>query len=186
MRDLVTFNNTTGSAVPIDVFFSMDGMMDIGDPGRGFVSLRFCLGAACELAGNSILSNVLDYYFTFHTAFNADGHYLTMPTTGWVSTSFEPGNDPENAVFHGQYLVPNGTSTAALFAQMQLSCGINTVCDYTNTGALSFGLPAAGVTFGSQSGVLLSASGPGVVPEPATYTLMAMGFAVFAIIRRRR
>jgi hypothetical protein len=183
MRDVVTFTNATGAAVPIDVYYTLQGSIINGPGGSIAETLRFCLGVACALAGNTLIGPVFEYMFFENSSFLPDGNYVTMPTSGWVSTSFTPGNDPTNGVFHGVYLVPDGESTVDLFARLTIDCRFNTLCDFSQSGTLALSL-SPGVTMSSASGVLLLAP-PTAIPEPSTSAMLAFG-ALLAAARVRR
>jgi hypothetical protein len=187
MRDEITFSNITGSAQLIDVFYSLDGAMDLpGTFSAAHLGFRFCFGAHCALASNTILSNAVDYHFTYQSAFLPDGNYLTLPTDGWDSVSFDPGLSFGLNTFHGVYVVPEGSSTIDLYSRLLLDCGFDGVCDYSGTGKLSLDLPA-GVSFTSASGVLLSAVPVpgGAVPEPGSLALALLGVASAWFVRRQ-
>jgi hypothetical protein len=74
-------------------------------------------------------------------------------------------------VFNGQISITDGER---LYLDMVLSteANVGATADFLNTAQLSLGLPG-GVTFTSDSGVLLTAG----VPEPSTWVLMLLGFA---------
>jgi hypothetical protein len=184
MRDEVTFMNTTGATVPIDVYYTLAGSIISGTGGSIGETLRFCLGPACALAGNSLIDPTFEYMFFENSAFLPDGNYVRMPISGWQSTTFTPGNDPTSGVFHGVYLLPAGESTVDLFARMTIDCRFNALCDFSHTGTLAFNL-SPGITFTSASGVLLQASGPSPVPEPGSLAMLALGAVVVAARARR-
>ncbi len=160
MRDVVTLLNATGSTQSIDVYFSVNGAMNL-PAGNSWATLRFrfCLGANCALQSNTLLSQGLEYLYTHNSSLLPDGNYLTMPTTGWNSVSFAPGTGPLSNVFHGVYAVPAGTRTVDLYASVAVDCGFNGLCDYQSGAKLKMVLPA-GVSLTSDSGVLLSSSPP--------------------------
>jgi len=189
MRDEITFTNTTGSAQLIDVFYSLNGIMDLpGTFSSAHLGFRFCFGANCALASNTILTNALNYDFTYQSAYLPDGNYLTLPTAGWNSVSFTPGSSPGLNTFHGVYVVPDGSSTIDLYSRLLLDCGFDGDCDYFGSGTLGLTL-RTGVTFTSNSGVLLSAttSDPGgTVPEPGSLALALAGAATAWLGRHRR
>jgi hypothetical protein len=185
LRDQVTFFNSNPGATAIDVYFSLDGTLAYGASGSVGLDLRFCLGVACNLAGNTVLSDMLQYQFYDNSAFLPDGNYVHLPTTGWASVSLTPGNDPSNEVFHGVYMVPTGQSTVDLYAGISLNCRFDATCDYLHTGQMSWNL-APGVTANSASSVLLTAQAVEGVPEPGSWLLLASGAVLLAIGRRVR
>ena len=186
IRDEIAFSNANGVATPIDVFFTLSGTELVGPNGGVTEHVRFCLGAACSLAGNSLISNALDYVFTHNSSLLPDGNYVTLPTTGWASVSFTPGNDPTSELFHGVYIVPTGVSSVDLFAWLSVDCRFDAACDLSHTGELAINL-APGVTFNSSSSVLLTSTGNGeTVPEPASGVLFGAGALVIAGLRQLR
>lgn len=184
MQDMLTFSNTTGHTVDIDVFWSFDGTIDLlGAFPRTQVTSLFCLGPGTLCSGNANSpvhgpnAGGQAFYFTYQ-----DGSVMTnsAPTSGWVSVALLPGANAASEIFHGVYAIPAGVSTDSLNAYLQLDCAMST-CDFSHTGALSIGPLPTGVTFTSGSGVLLSAA----VPEPGTWALLLCGAALMGLRRKR-
>ena len=82
----------------------------------------------------------------------------------------------------GESLVIQFDAPFHFFARLNVGADDGQWGDFGSTAQLSVSLPA-GYTFGSSSGVLLTAS---AVPEPATFALFGVGLAALAAMRRRR
>jgi hypothetical protein len=183
-QDLLTFDNTTGATADIDVSWSFDGTTTaLGTfPSETLTSL-FCLGPGSSCSGNAGTdphNPLLDQlYFSYQ-----DGNVLTnsvTTTAGWVSTSYVPGANATSETFEGVFAVPTGVSTDSLNAYLEVGCLIST-CDFSHTGQLSLGSLPDGVTFTSESGVLLSDA----TPEPGTWALFLGGGILLVVYGERR
>ena len=193
MEDTIRFNNTSGHTVNIDVFWTFDGTMPIAT-GQGSIDNLFCLGTGTTCLGSSNVGpGSLNgppnggQFFRLQDSFLSGlptDPFITEPTTGWVSSSFTQSINADSGTFHGVFAVPAGLSTDSLNAYFNLSCN-DATCDFTHTGALSFG-GLNGVSFTSGSGVLLTQSGVSGVPEPGSWILMATGAGLIGLARLRK
>jgi hypothetical protein len=195
MQDAVTFTNTTGQTQNITVTWAFDGTAGTSLDGLDFL-MCFGGGTLCQGNSDSTLHSPVNagQLFTF-TESCIDGNCsdpnptTTMPTSGWVSTSVVGANTP-NETFTGIFAVPAGVSTDTLNAWLEASCGDGDTCDFSHTA--TFGISdVSGVTFTSDSGVLLTDAGTGTsaVPEPSSWVLMltcGAGLAAAGLRRRRQ
>lgn len=82
--------------------------------------------------------------------------------------------------------IPTGETSLGVRGTLNLDCRGGSSCDFGNTGTFGFGPLPSGLTFGSASGVFLTAnSAPGAVPEPATWLVMILGFGLIGAALRR-
>jgi hypothetical protein len=172
MADFVTFHVLGASPAVIDVGVSLDGIVSGAGAGAGGYtgSLAFSFGGGFQFYG--FIANNGD------TAGGLAGSSGYSPPYGW--NSYTDSVSPTGFVFNGQLSVTDGQR---LFLDMFLSTttGGGATADFLNTAQLSLGLPG-GVTFTSDSGVLLTAS----VPELSTWVLMLLGFASLGYAGYRR
>ena len=193
MEDTITFNNSSGHTVNIDVFWTFDGTMPSASV-NGRMDNLFCLatGTSClgsSTPGTGVVNGPLNggQYFrhqdNFLLGLSADP-LITEPTTGWVSSSFTQSINADSGTFHGVFAVPSGISTDSLNAYFALGC-FEATCDFSHTGALSFGGLGNGVSFTSGSGTLLTQSGA-TVPEPGSWILMATGVGLIGFAKLRK
>jgi hypothetical protein len=185
MFDTLTFTNTNGSAVNIDVFATLHGAIVPGSyplspDGQGWqdVDWAFCLGNPCYISSG----NTFRYLFLHNSALGPNGITITEPSSGLVSVSLTPGADPTSEIWHGVFSVPAGQSQASVFAYLATDCRFGASCDYAHTAGISLNLPR-GVSFSSGSGVFLTQLPPSAAPEPATLPLI--GAALLALAARR-
>lgn len=184
LQDLLTFTNTTGSAQDITLSWSFDGDFTSNadapaDPSEQFVSL-FCFAQGVGCGGNANSQPHGPNSTSLFEMQNSDGSVTTtLPSTGWVSTSITGG--PTGGMFQGVFAVPTGTSSASLNAYLSLDCLMAT-CDFSHTGALDIGPLPGGVSYTSDSGVLLT----GATPEPRSWLLALSGFALVLVGLRCR
>ena len=191
MQDSITFNNTSGQTVNIDVFWTFDGTMPTATSGDSMTSF-FCLGtgASCLSApgppgGLNGPGNNLEFFSLIDSlglGYPTDP-FITEPTAGFAGASFTPSINADSGTFHGVFPVPVGISTDSLNAYFNIQC-FQATCDFTHTGALSFGGLGNGVSFTSGSGVLLSQSG--AAPEPGSWILMAAGVGLIGLAKLRK
>ena len=179
MRDLLTFTNTTGTVQDIEVSFAFDGTVALG----GLADRNVQNVDLCFIAGTfQCLGTSEEFTYTDGSISGPTPPTLTVPTSGWVSTSILPGANGYSDTFLGTFAVPAGVSSATMSAFMKVDCGVDgTTCDFSHTGQLSIAQPA-GVSFTSQSGVLLTQS----VPEPATFGFAALALLAGALRKRRQ
>jgi len=118
---------------------------------------------------------------------NASTGYVTK--VGYLDTypSAAPGVWTSNSsltrnVYTETYYLTGASSDIAVALNANMPCQAY-ICDFGNTGKFALGLPT-GVSFTSDSGVFLTATGN--VPEPATWALMIVGFGLIGVAARRR
>jgi hypothetical protein len=193
MEDTLTFDNTSGHTANIDVFWTFDGTMPSATQ-NGRLDNLFCLATGTTCLGSSVLGPAGSLngppnngqYFRFQDNFLLGlptDPFINEPTTGWVSSSFTQSINADSGTFHGVFAVPAGISTDSLNAYFALGC-FQATCDFTHTGALSFGGLGNGVSFTSGSGVLLSQSG--AAPEPGSWISMVAGLGLIGLAKLRK
>jgi hypothetical protein len=179
MQDLVTFTNTTGQTQDITVSFAFDGT---AGSSLEHISAFFCFGASGNCEGNpngsgphGPIGGPPVFQFTEDCIDGNCGNpnpTTVMPTGGYVSSSVTGANTTTED-FTGVFAVPTGTSTDALNAWIEISCGLGDTCDFSHTA--TFGMSTVnGVSFTSASGVLLTQTGS-ATPEPASWAMMLIG-----------
>lgn len=153
LQDYLTFTNTSGHTVNIDVYWTLDGVTTISNQIGVAFSTRFCMDAQgfCLSQGGigsgglgSVPNTPSQFSFVFsYNGGNANGGQATVstptlmptPDSGWVSASYTstpitpgsvqyiPGNNSIAVSFHGVYAIPNGITTEYLYGNVQLGCG---------------------------------------------------------------
>ena len=199
LQDTLTFSNSTGHVVDIDVYWTFDGTISTtSDFSRTDFSSYFCFDTAtsCQahggIGGGGIIQPASNARFNYqYSLVGFGGLSVTTPSLGWVTSSYtssplSPGGTLGVGVsniavtFHGVYALAAGTSTEGVYGNLSEICGGGMIatqgCDFSHTGSLSFSLNDPGVTFTSASGVLLT--GAGAVPEPAEWSLMVIGLGL--------
>jgi hypothetical protein len=185
MQDAITFDNTTGGTAYVTVTWTVDGSV-VSTPGTDNQNLDFvfCLSSG-NCSGNPSGYPLQGGGAVFQFQDSGGALTTTMPTSGYVSTSITPGANNTSFTFTGVIAVPEGMSADGLNAYLSDTCGNGTTCDFSHTGTLGISDPA-GVSFTSNSGVLLTQQTTSTVPEPSTYGLMLaeMSLVVFQVRRR--
>jgi len=191
MQDMLNFTNTTAMTQDITVTWAFDGTAGSSLDDLDFL---FCFGATTSCLGNPNGTGPHGpinggQIFSFSESC-IDGNCgdpnptTTLPTTGWVSTAVT-GAGTTNETFTGVYAVPAGMSSDSLNAWLEVSCGDGDSCDFSHTATLGISL-VNGVTYTSQSGVLLTQTSS--APEPSSWAMMLMGGLGVGAgwVRRRR
>ena len=203
LQDTLTFSNTTGHVVDIDVFWTFDGSVTSNATSRNDFGSYFCFEAApsCQvqgaIGGGGIVQPLSNARFNYqYSVVGFGGLSVTTPGSGFVSSSYtstplSPGQTLSTGLtdvvvtFHGIYGLAAGTSVENVYGNLTAFCGGGVIasqgCDYSHTGALSFNLADPGVSFTSASGVLLTQQ----APEPVTGLLLICGLAAAVAARQR-
>lgn len=172
-------------------------------------------GGGCNFLGQCITPNLANPFTGYSVALYGDINQMAAPgekfgfrnqldgKTGddipWWTFGAGAAHDPDSGVYDYSKTitlwVPEGETTLAIDAWFRLTiCNMNFRCDFGNTSAIRFGDLPTGLAFGSQSGKFLTAlasdggggSNPGVIPEPASWAMMIMGFGLVGAAARRR
>ena len=88
---------------------------------------------------------------------------------------------PTDTDFIATYQLTGAAIDTDFFDVLSTSCGDGVTCNFADTAKVRFILPS-NVTFTSDSGVFLTQIGG--VPEPATWTVMLMGFGGLGALLR--
>jgi hypothetical protein len=140
-------------------------------------------------------TSVVPFDSTWHRYFNMNGGCFgenqfcgQFSSDLWEYGLNGPNTGGQVDAYIRAYLnVPTGLTSLGVSGRLNLDCRGGSSCDFGNTGSFSFGALPGGVTYGSASGVFLTANAPGAIPEPATWAMMIIGFgAAGSVIRRRR
>ena len=216
LDDTIFFTNNSGSTQTISFTYRFDGQLFdpfAGNPG-GNVSLGLSCGgnlSAChngpngtgqaitfaDANGNPISlfggprmpEDNWNYYFNTNSSCFGENIFCGQ----FSSSLWEYGHNAPNAggVVDGYiraYLnIPTGLTSLGVRGTLSIDCRGGSSCDFGNTGTFGFGPLPAGLTFGSGSGVFLTAGAtPGGVPEPATWLTMILGFGLIGAAMRGR
>lgn len=197
ISDIVTFNNTTGSAINFRVGYAFDGQFTNGQ-NNSFDNANVYLALTSPSSGNAI---------TFaNSGFGLGGYGLSR---GWADGFFDqqwffagqaqdfnitsfgnPSSGPFGGGISTLLSIPVGQSQLGFTLSLDLTCRVSgSTCNFGNTSAFQFGALPTGLSFTSQSGTLFSAlapATPGGVPEPATWGLILLGFGLIGAAMRRR
>jgi hypothetical protein len=168
--DDVTFSVLGGGSNQIAVVAHLDGT----------------IGSFANFSSISGLSYNLNFgqsYFHFVSQGTQAGFTVsTGPVTDWDSYSLTnvtaTGFD-----FTGLVTVSNG-QTLSVAHRLNLACQEGVDCDFSRTGTIALQLPS-GVSFTSASGVFLTSTGGGAVPEPASWAMLVAGFGLVGNAMRR-
>lgn len=166
----------------IPVSFAFDGKFTPGRP----------LSPSATLYYNFGFGNARAYEFGDYGAGYYNGtSYPTFSfpaaqglTSGWQSASFT-SYDPQNTRFSGIYAITGASADIPIAFGLRIIAGNNVTLDYSHTGSVSIGR-VDGVSYTSDSGVFLTASPVGGVPEPVSWVMLVVGFAAVGTMARRR
>jgi hypothetical protein len=119
-----------------------------------------------------------------------DAFAVAAPDTypsAWGGVWTVSGDVAKTLSFSGDITFLGASALLPIAMDMELDCAYGMMCDYADTGKVSFVLPS-NVSYTSESGVFLSDAGIPVaaVPEPETWALMLAGFATVGGFARRR
>jgi hypothetical protein len=215
-QDAIWFTNTSGQIQSFTLSMRVDGSITgSGTRAEGFsyIGLSAGGGATCNSLGQCITPNPNGtgttssaLYGQFDMRAGPGENFFFREQLGgtinddipWWSFSFGPGHNPALGLYDYTksltLYVPTGETTLFLggWFNMQICAG-NRRCDFGNTSAIRFSDMPAGLSWTSQSGVFLSGLVPppppppgGVVPEPATWALLVLGFGLVGNSMRRR
>jgi hypothetical protein len=190
--DTIFLNNTSGQNQTIQFGYRYDGAFLNGFQSPSTfadVFLDLVFGQSIRDV-NALFINGGDGGGSGRSIIDASGAWTDLNSPRWTYTRF--GDPASGGVFGGtalrSILIPVGLSDITFGFHLETACRTGpTTCAFGNTSALGFaGLPN-GVSFTSQSGVFLTGlTGPGGVPEPATWAMMIMGFGLVGSAMRRR
>jgi len=161
---------TASTHTPIGIVFDVDGVMGVSPDG-----------------GNPFAQGLLNMYENG----NVSAQFLTQIAVGtatsgasgaWLSYSISP-NTAGHLTFSGVYDLVGATHDLGIGYSLFVRSG-DSYADYYNTGKLHFVLPT-NASFTSDSGVFLTQAG-GAVPEPQTWAMLMLGFALAGSLFRRR
>ena len=188
LSDTLHFNNTSGGDLAFSITYSFDGAMFDPFGGNPTGSASFFLGG-CGSCGNDagapvrFASNNAPAGGAVRAYFNENG------VTGFENSSIQWSTWTSSTGIAGsitaQLLVPTGLTSLGIGADLLISCGGGSDCDFDNTGAFSVSPNPSGLTWTSASGVFLVPGG-GAVPEPSTWAMMILGFGAAGVLLRRR
>jgi hypothetical protein len=169
----------TDTVTPITVTFGIDGTMfspNTSAPNTG----------VGEFYGTMVFgSSDAQFYFLndASTEFVTQGSGDTYPSAYPGTWTFS--SDYSTALYSEIYYITGATADVLISANADLNCYNGSSCQYGNTA--KFGIStAAGTSFTSDSGVFMSASQVAVVPEPASWAMMVVGFGVIGGTMRGR
>lgn len=206
ISDIVTFTNTSGSAVLLDIGYAFDGKFSGIIPNGGYTSGSVGLALTSPDytlkfagTGNTLVGGTNGYATGASTYFDAGGGSYGAPGTIGLSTfmsevdytssnNFDFQSGLVSGLFNTSIIIPVGQSQLGFALWLSLDCRQRSAsCDFGNTSAFKFGALADGLSYTSNSGALFSEiNAPGGVPEPATWGMMILGFGLIGGLLRRR
>jgi hypothetical protein len=155
---------------PIGIVFDVDGIMGISPGGAN----PFAQGLLHVSENGNVSAEFLTQIIVGTATSSASG--------AWLSYSISP-NTAGHVTFSGVYDLVSATHDLGIGYSLFVRSG-ESYADYYNTGKLHFVLPT-NTSFTSDSGVFLTQAG-GAVPEPQTWAMLTLGFALVGTVFRRR
>lgn len=200
ISDSMTFDNTSGSAITLNIGYAFDGTfsrfgssLDGLNNGVLVFALRNNPSSTAGYGNILFASSGQDLNAVIEADFDAQTGYFNQRSQsgGAVADYSFTGGFSGGDVAGGMItslLIPTGVSQLGFALTLGVTCtSTNIVCDFSNTGALQLGAMPSGLSFTSGSGLLFSGLSSGAVPEPATWAMMILGFgAASAALRGRR
>lgn len=168
---------TASTITDIGVTFTISGSALPGAPLEPGVS-----GPGVEMSGDLTMgAGSIDYAYNDAAGDSADG--TVELDSGWLSSQIV-SQSPDSFVFSGVYQLTGASDTVPITLELICSAQNGGSCDFADTGAVGFNLPA-GVTFTSASGVFLTEPLT-ATPEPASEALILGGLMLGIAVWRRR
>ncbi len=162
-------NATASTVTDIGVTFTISGSALPEAPLEPGVS-----GPGVQMSGDlSLGTGSIDYAYNAAAGDPADG--TVELDSGWVSSQIV-SQSPDSFVFSGVYQLTGASDTLPILLELSCAAQNGGTCDFADTGAVSFDLPA-GVTFTSASGVFLTEPLT-ATPEPASEALVLCGLTL--------
>jgi hypothetical protein len=196
ISDIVTFNNTTGSAIDFRVGYTFDGAYANGQ-NNNFDSTSVYLAltsptyanaitfanSGLGLGGYGLSRGWADGFFDQQWFFAGQAQDFTITSFG------TPTGGPFGGGISTLLSIPTGVSQLGFTLSLDMSCRVpGSTCDFGDTSAFRFGALPDGLSYTSSSGTLFSALTPPTsgVPEPATWAMLVVGFGLMGAAMRRR
>lgn len=198
--ETVTFNNTTGHTVELDIFWNTEGAITTIDSNSwrtvtssitlsrnydkfAFIGMKAADGSYVDHLGGA------QYQYYGSPIYPAGGDYFTFaphggnPDGAWRTSL----GDGENSLIAATLMIPAGEGALDIYASLAIDCRSGAHCDFGHTALFNFGDLPAGLSWTSASGVFLSAEQPPAgVPEPASAALLGVGLLALGAPRLRR
>lgn len=184
LMDSVTFHvpgATAATRTPVLVDLQLTGTITVGDVNNHSVNYLygFAISGPGDSGGNVGWQTVLSSGAPENNYVGWSGCCGYAAPNGWASWELLEGTATSKH-FRGVLMVPGNNTTYDIRTYLGLGCAGSISCDFGNSAHLRFELPA-GVTFTSESGLLLTA-----VPEPGSQALLLAGLGVVGLLMRRR